>query len=143
MKKAGIIAASVLFLVILLVLGVRNGLTSSKEEGGAVSAPPSNTQSQQTRGHDIGMYKIVDSSLLDYSQPVIQTKGTVSDKQCYLDDTQIVYLLTITLDELNSSSVKYYCTYQVYSTVEEGTRLNVAYQKLTESSFSVFNVTAE
>lgn len=145
MKKAGIIAASVLFVVILIILAVHNGL-GNKEEGGAVTVSPSNTTTSQTssqRTYDIGMYKIVDTSLLDYSQPIIETKGTVTAKQCYLDGTQVVYLLTITLDEINSSNVKYYCSYQVYNSVEEGTRLSVTYQKLTESSFSIYNVTAQ
>ena len=145
MKKAGVIAAVCLFVIVLILVAVHNG-SSDRKEGGAVSVSPSsstNVSSATTRGYDVGMYKITDSSLLDYTQPVIQTKGTVHTKQCLLDGTQVVYLLTITLDELNSSSVKYYCTYQVYNSVEEGTRLTVSYQKLTESSFSVYSVTAE
>ena len=145
MKKAGVIAAVVLFVVVLILVAVHNG-SSNKKEGGAVTVSPSSTTtspSTNTRGYDIGLFKIADTSLLDYTQPVIQTQGTISSKECLLDGTQVVYLLTITLDELNSSSVKYYCSYQVYSSVEKGTRVLVAYQKLTESSFSVYSVTAE
>lgn len=148
MKKAGVIAASVLFIVVLVILAVHNGL-SNKKGGGADYAPPPNTSSVQSSSqssspssYDIGMYVISNESLLDYSSPVIETQGTVSGKHCYLDGTQVVYLITITLDEINSSTVKYYCSYQVYNSVEKGTRLSVSYQKLTESSFSVYSVTA-
>lgn len=144
MKKAGVIAAVSLFVIVIILVAVYNGSTK-KKEGGAVTVSPSNSQSTSTttRGYDVGMYNIVDTSLLDYSQPIVETTGTVHSKQCLLDGTQVVYLLTITLDELNSSTVKYYCSYQVYSSVKEGTRLSVSYQKLTESSFSVYSVTSE
>ena len=146
MKKAGIIFASALLVLVIILLTVR-GKISDKAEGGVVSTPPSSSSSQGTvsnsRSYDVGMFRIKDESLLDYSVPVLQSKGTISDKVLLLDGTQVVYLLQITLDELNSSTVKFYCSYEVFSSVNINTRVNVSYQKLTESSFSVYNVTAE
>ena len=146
MKKAGIIFASALLVLVIILLTVRNKV-SDKTEGGGVSTPPSSPSTQGTvsnaRSYDVGMYRIKDASLLDYSVPILQSKGTISDKVLLLDGTQVVYLLQITLDELNSSTVKFYCSYEVFSSVDINTRVNVSYQKLTESSFSVYNVTAE
>ena len=142
MKKAGVVAAICIFLLIILLLSLKG---CGKSEGGVKVAPPSVSveSGSVSRGYDIGMLSIKDESLLDYSQPVISAKGTVTSKRSLLLGTQVVYLITITLDDLNSSSVSYFCTYQVYDSVDIRTRLNVSYQKLTESTFSVLSVTSE
>lgn len=145
MKKSGVIFASALLVIVIILLTVRNKI-SDKSEGGVVNAPPSSTSQSavsNARSYDVGMYKIKDESLLDYSVPVLKSKGTVSEKVCLLDNTQVVYLLRITLNELNSSTVKFYCSYEVFNSVDIGTHVNVSYQKLTESSFSVYSVSAE
>lgn len=146
MKKAGVIVASAILILIIILLAVNKGMSKKAEGGGASSPSPSVSvvESKPTsKTYDVGMFRVVDASLLDYTVPVLETSGTVSDKQIYLDGNQIVYLVLITLDELNSSTVKYYCSYDVYKSVDVNTRLNVSYQKLTESAFSVCSVSAK
>lgn len=146
MKKAGVIVASAILILIIILLAVNKGISKKAEGGGESSPSPSVSvveSKSASKTYDVGMFRVVDASLLDYTVPVLETSGTVSDKQIYLDGNQIVYLVLITLDELNSSTVKYYCSYDVYKSVGVNTRLSVSYQKLTESAFSVCSVSAK
>lgn len=145
MKKAGVIACTVILFVTLLILALANVFQGT---GGAEKTTPpisseTQTVSKPTSQYDKGFFYIRDASLIDYTVPKLTTMGTVSEKLLLLDEAQVVYQLKITLDELNSSSVNYYCTSQVYDSVEAGARVSVTYQKVTESAFSIYSVTAE
>ena len=146
MKKAGFVAFGVILGIVLLIL-LFTGIKNNPKGGVSSTTPPvsSNTsaQSVQTVKYDRGFYLVRDTSLLSYTAPILTVGGTVSEKCIYLDGNQIIYYLKISLDDLNSSSVNYYCTSEVYDSISEGTRLSVTYQKVTESAFSVCSVTAE
>lgn len=144
MKKAGVIFFICLVGLILVLLAISKLFNSDNTRGDTVKVSPLVTNTAEvvttSSNFDVGFYLVRDDSILDYTTTVIETKGTISNKSIYLDGTQLVYCLEITLDEINSSVVKYYCTMKAYNMVEYGYRVNVSYQKVTESTFSVISV---
>jgi hypothetical protein len=62
---------------------------------------------------------------LDYSGQVFDGVGTVSSKNRYLVNNQVIYNLQI---DMGSQRVEFYCNYDTYASVNTGDTLKVSYQ---------------
>lgn len=160
-KKAGILVASLLVILALVVYILSNvKLTPKKDKADTQSSMTSvsttspaesisdestsdnsSTSEPESVSSGLSLVEIVAEDKLDYSSPEQQTTGVVIKKSCYLLNTQVVYAIELQATMgTESKVVEYICSYSVYSQVEEGDMLNIAYKQTTTNTFAVMSV---
>lgn len=163
-KKAGIIVAIGLLILALLVFILSNlelvpkdnkqgseqnekpatssivvDESASSEESTATE--DSSTSEPESSSSGLSLVEIVAEEKLDYDSPEQQTTGVVSRKSCYLSGTQVVYCIEMQATMgTETKDVTYFCSYSVYSQVEEGDILNIAYKQTTTNTFALMSV---
>lgn len=122
-----------------------NGVSEEKETlSSSESARPIEESSSNVgnSSSDVLLRLVKNEGKLDYSGNTVTTTGTVDDKKCYLQDNQIVYLLDLEISAgISSLSIKYYCPYDTYMSVDVNDLVTVNYKQVSESAFAVMSVT--
>jgi len=136
-KVTGIIIASVLVLIALIVFGVSQIKITPKQPVTTSQAAPTETLEAITSDEKV-LVKIINESLLDYTGADIVVEGTVSAKECYLNGSQVMYLLK--LRTATGTEMDYLCSYSVYNSVGIEEVLMVTYKNLTESAYAIMSV---
>jgi len=97
---------------------------------------------QQSQAHNDSQFvSIPDSTSLDYSSSITQSQGVVSSLSRYLQDGQVIYCINLDISiGTSTTSVHYYCGYNVYKQISVGDILNVEYQQVSDSCFSVCTI---
>lgn len=141
------IALVVLALVVVALSSVRVKIkdtsdsvttsTKGKEVVTTVTTVPSTTV-VTTTGSSLSV--VTDESVFDYNAVDMNITGSVSSKVCYKQGSQLVYLINISTGLSSDSSIKYYCAYSVYSSLQIGDRLSVTYKQVSDNVFSVVSV---
>ena len=99
------------------------------------------TQVQETQQSDNQFVSIPDSTSLDYSSSITQSQGVVSSLSRYLQDGQVIYCINLDISiGTSTTSVHYYCGYNVYKQISVGDILNVEYQQVSDNCFSVCTI---
>lgn len=99
------------------------------------------TQVQETQQSDSQFVSIPDSTSLDYSSSITQSQGVVSSLSRYLQDGQVIYCINLDISiGTSTTSVHYYCGYNVYKQISVGDILNVEYQQVSDNCFSVCTI---
>ena len=157
--KAGIVIAILIVVAILIFQGVSNIKITKKKKvvqqqtatttqvadtaknTKQVSKEVTTESTVKVDDNSKVIKKVLNPSKLDFSAAEMETTGFVKSKEMYLQDTQVLYLLNITIGAGASSiDVKYYCTYDTYVSVKENDILTVKYQQLSDSAFGVTSV---
>lgn len=137
MKKAGVIASVVIILLVLLFLGLRN---LSRKADASVESNVSYTPQDAIASSDKKLSKVVNEGILSFDSDIISTTGTISMKSLYLDGTQLICYIEVTLDDIEGTKVGYFCSYGVFKSLSNGLRVSVDYQRVSDSVFSVFSL---
>lgn len=97
---------------------------------------------QQSQAHNDSQFvSIPDSTSLDYSSSITQSQGVVSSLSRYLQDGQVIYCINLDISiGTSTTSVHYYCGYNVYKQISVGDILNVEYQQVSDNCFSVCTI---
>ena len=146
-KTVGVFIAVVLVVIVVLITAIDNrprvsynnqvqqqnqalDISNSAEVGA------SNTATEATQG--LGLVDITNNTDLDYSGNAVTAQGVVSDLHKFLQNGQVIYRVDISLSVgVSSTVVYYYCNYNVYNQLSVGDVLNVNYQQVSDSCFSV------
>lgn len=156
MKQAGIVIAGG-FVVLALLLYILNNINFSKKpvpqqayNNEATQQQSSNTapqeqpaqqaqvQTQPTVKSDVSLITVPKDTTIDYSGKIYEATGMVTDKQKYLCDNQVVYLIKVDIQMgTNSMSANYFCGYNVFNSVSVGDVVTVNYQQVSDTCFSV------
>lgn len=139
-KITGVIIAVALVIVALVAYGVSQIKITPKQPV-STSQVSQTAETQRTKSDAKALLKVKNESLLDYSGADIVVNGTVSEKECYLNETQVVYVLT--LKTATGTEMDYFCSYTVYASVNVGDAVNITYKNLTESAYAIMSVTKE
>lgn len=109
--------------------------TSESTKVTSTREPESNSSS------GLSLVEITAEDKLSYDSPEQSTTGVVSKKVCYLYGNQVVYAIELQATMgTESNTVEYFCTYSVYSQVEEGDMLNINYKQTTSNTYAVMSV---
>lgn len=138
-KTACILVGVVLFVVFLLIMVLRGIDFSAKEP----SQPQQGTtqQSSSVTAQE-GMIKIPDTMVLDMSGEQYTALCQVGSKSRYLDGNQVVYCLDLVMNSgINETTIRYFCSFNVWSMVGVGDSLNVKYTVPQEGYFAVIEIT--
>lgn len=99
----------------------------------------SNSTTQSSSG--TSLTNVPSSTYIDYSGSVVSSQGVVQNLSRYLQDGQVIYCIDLSITiGTTSTSVKYYCGYNVYKQVKVGDILTVDYQQVSETCFSVCTI---
>lgn len=156
-KVAGAVVAGVLILVALIIFGLSKIEITKKPKSTAQVSKTEVSQTSETSVSSskkdevettvsvnpdyIALVKIKSEDKLDYTVSELETTGVVSNKSCYLQDNQVIYLLDISIGAGASYlDVKYYCPYDTYSSVSLDDIVTVKYKQVSDSSFAVMSV---
>lgn len=137
MKKAGVIASIVVIILVLLFLGLRN---LSRKADASVESTVSYTPQDALATSDRKLSKVVNEGILSFDSEIIRTTGTISMKSLYLDGTQLICYIEVTLDDIEGTKIGYFCSYSVFNSLDNGLRVSVDYQRVSDSVFSVFSL---
>lgn len=147
-KFVGIALAGVI-LVVALIFAVIDGIKVKPK------APSSNATSQQvvqestgvpastvSNSADISLIYVPESTTMNYSGDVYEATGTVTSKDKYVQNHQVIYCVQIKLAVGSSTEVvNFYCNYAAYNAVKTGDLVLVKYQQVSDSFISVNEVT--
>lgn len=79
---------------------------------------------------------------IDYSVPLLEASGIVSGKRRYLQGSQLVYCLDITIAVGSTQqTVCYYCNYASFNAVKGKEVVLVKYQQVSDSFISISEIT--
>ena len=165
-KTVGIVVAIILAVLALVILGLSNihlvkktdstpkiqqeqtnqthqqqnqNTTVTKESNTTEKDTPSNSTNQNSSG--ISLTNVPSSTYIDYSGKVISSQGVVQSLSRYLQDGQVIYCIDLSITiGTTSTSVKYYCGYNVYKQIKVGDILTVDYQQVSNTCFSVCTI---
>lgn len=164
-KTVGIVVALALVVLAFVVLGISNiklvkktSSTGSQSQVQQTIAEPQATQVTKTEATESettnsqvyqsnnsstsDLISIPDSTYMDYSSKVVLSQGVVQDLSKFLQNGQVIYCINIDISiGTTSTSVKYYCGYNVFNQVKVGDILTVEYQQVSKSCFSVCTIT--
>jgi len=126
----------------------------SQQEGQEVQSKPIDSQTTQKQdsqqpdnksgsasADSVVLNKVVAEEKLNYSGTDQTTIGQVESKNCYLQGTQIVYCVSIKATMGTSEqTMKYYCTYSTYESLQVGQSLSVIYKQTTANTFAIMSV---
>lgn len=88
------------------------------------------------------MTEVPASVSADYSGDVFESEGLISSKTRYLENGQLVYCLEIDAEIGDETrTVKYYCGYNTFNSVSKGDTVNVTYQVVSDTTYSVNTIT--
>ena len=149
-KVTGIVIAIVLVALALIVMALSsvrikvkdtstNVTTSTKGEEVVTTVTTSPSTTVVTTVGD-SLSPVNDESSFDYSAVDMNITGSVSSKVCYKQGSQLIYLVNISTGLSSDSSIKYYCAYSVYNSLQIGDRLSVTYKQVSDSVFSIISV---
>lgn len=167
-KSVGIIVSVVLVILALIILffskmkvvekndnlqpqsQVSNQIQSTQSQIGSQtqstqvqSQEATNSQSQQasTDNSYTSLINIPANTRMDYSGKVTQAQGVVSSLSKYLQDGQVIYCVNLDIVMGTSKTVvHYYCGYNVFSQLSIGDIVNVDYQQVSDTCFSVCTI---
>lgn len=138
-KSVAIIIA-VAFVVLALILAFVNGIRVKKKNvAQSTQTASTTTQSSQTNTTTgTTLIAIPPSTDLDYTGNVYESSGTVTEKQKYLINNQVVYDLVIAINAgATTQRVDFYCTYSAFDSCNVGDLIQVKYQVVEEGYISV------
>ena len=157
-KVAGMIVAGVLIVLALIIFSlskieIKKKPTSTSTQSNKTEVSQTSNQSETSvssnkedksisaNSDDITLLKIKNEDKLDYTVSELETTGVVSNKSCYLQENQVIYLLDISIGAGASYlDVKYYCPYDTYTSVNENDIVTVKYKQVSDSAFAVTSV---
>lgn len=165
-KTVGIVVAIILAVLALVILGLSNirlvkktDNTPKVHQEQTNNTQPQQTQPQKTQSTTVieenetssssttqsssgtSLTDVPSSTYIDYSGKVISSQGVVQSLYRYLQDGQVIYCIDISITiGTTSTSVKYYCGYNVYKQVKIGDILTVDYQQVSDTCFSVCTI---
>lgn len=114
---------------------VNNSNTSSNS---GTSGNSSTSGTSGNSGSSLSLKVVPDSTSVDTSGEVMESEGTVTGLKRYLQDGQVIYCVEITMGVgMGSTTVHYYCGYNIFSELGVGDKLTVSYQKVSDECFSV------
>ncbi len=163
-KTAGFVIAGVLILIALLIYFLSN--INIKKKDNNVSAvntevttqvvtsvsttetpsTTSTTEAQQTSDTNVSDSSsvnmlLVDSDKLDLNNEVITSNGIITDKTYFLEGTQLINRLTISVGKDGTTEdMNYYCSYSVLSSVEVNDVVCVDYTMVSENCYTIVSV---
>ncbi len=148
-KKAGVLLCVVLVILAFIIFAVSQIDFSKKSTPPPVntkpveSVQPSNTPTQAPSIDLKNTLTPIPNNLeLDYTGEVYEAKGVVTSKSRYLNGTQVLHSVDITLTfGSNTEIVSYYTTIATYNSVNIGDSLNVSYQTPQDGYITLTNVT--
>lgn len=162
-KTVGIVVALGLVILALIVLGLSNiKLVKKTNENnqaqvqqeqqasntGSNTTVPTSTESasntestNQQSSSTTSLINIPSNTYMDYSNKAIQAQGVVTSLSKYLQDGQVIYCINLDITMgTATNTVHYYCGYNVFKQVEVGDILNVEYQQVSETCYSVCTI---
>lgn len=152
-KVTGIVIAVALVIVALIIMGLSSihikvkdsdSTTKSKEVVTTVTTAPTMpsttvvTTTGTTTSNSLSV--VSDESSFNYDAVDMNITGSVASKVCYKQGNQLVYLINISTGLSSDGSIKYYCAYSVYNSLQIGDRLSVTYKQVSDNVFSVISV---
>ena len=150
-KTVGIICV-VGFILLALILSFFSKIRLNKNtnQGSTqVSQTVQQDAQQQSQGQQAqGGSAVIDGSVLadnvniDYSGSLQQASGVVQSLSRIVQDGQLLYCISISIPYNNGAiTVRNYCTYSAYNSVQIGDMVNVQYQVVNGNIISVNEVT--
>lgn len=84
---------------------------------------------------------VPDSTAMNYSGEIFEANGTVTGKKKYVQGSQVVYCIEITLAfGSTSETVNFYCNYSTFTAVGAGDVVVVKYQQVSDGYISINEV---
>lgn len=169
-KTVGIIVSAVLVILALIILffsklrvvdksdsnpqlqsQIGTQVQGTQSQGTQVQGTQSQSQRQETtnsysqqasaNNNYTSLINIPTSTKMDYSGNIIQSQGVVSSLSKYLQDGQVIYCVNLDIVMGTSKTVvHYYCGYNVFSQLSVGDVVNVDYQQVSDTCFSVCTI---
>ena len=150
-KTVGIIVALGLVILALVILGLSNiklvkktNQSQIQQEQQVQNTGYTNTEStvdSQQPADSKSLLTIPSNTYMDYSSKVVQSQGVVTSLSKYLQDGQVIYCIDLDITMGTSkNTVHYYCGYNVFKQVQVGDILNVEYQQVSETCYSVCTI---
>lgn len=148
-KTVGVVVAVVLIFLALFILGaskikfIKNTSSNIQATNQTTStSKESNSSSQATPQKGVtSLINIPPETDMDYSGSIIQAHGVVSKLSKYLQDGQVIYCINLDITIGSSTTtVHYYCGYNTFSQVQVGDILNVEYQQVSNTCYSVCTI---
>lgn len=140
-KSACFVLAGILF-IIFIILIVINSIKIQPKQQVQTTINKSSSTTQVTKNNGVNLMEVPEGTNIDYNGAIYTATGTVSNKKAYLQGTQVVYCIDISLQVGASTQiVKHYCNYNVYNQIAVGTLLTVQYQQVSQTCLSVNAVT--
>ena len=108
------------------------------------TSQPADTSTPLTQTNDgaVTLMSIDANTPIDYSVPLLEASGIVSAKRRFLQGSQLVYCLDITIAVGSTQqTVCYYCNYASFNAVKEKEVVLVKYQQVSDSFISISEIT--
>lgn len=141
-KSVAVIIA-VAFVILALILAFVNGIRVKKKNTAQATQTVATTEQSVKTDTTTGttLITIPSSTDLDYTGDVYESSGTVTEKQKYLINNQVVYDLVITINAgATTQRVDFYCTYSAFDSCSVGDLIQVKYQVVEEGYISVSEI---
>ena len=104
----------------------------------------SNSQQQDSSNQSSGgtmLYNIDANISLSYSDNSLSADGNISNKSLYIEGSQILYCVKVSIVVAGSNSVvDYFCTADTYNMLNIGDKVNVAYQYVNDEYISINSI---
>lgn len=122
---------------------LKQALTEDSSNVSEVEQPTDvNNQVQSTEQGAVSLLNIDANTPIDYSVPVLEASGLVSAKKRYLQGSQVIYCLEVTIAVGSTQqTVNYYCNYASFNAVKEGDVVLIKYQQVSNSFISISEIT--
>ncbi len=148
-KTVGVLLCVVLVVLALVIYGVSK-IDFTKEKAPQQANKPTVEATQTTKpaktensgGKTDALKEIPSSMALDYTGEVYKAEGVVTSKSRYLNGTQVLHSIDITLMFGSQTEVvSYYTTIDTYTQVQIGDKLQIGYQTPQEGYITLTSVT--
>lgn len=155
-KSIAFIVATVFAIIcFILIIFSKASIVSKKQDSNKVSSTQVETQqgSTETGGGseklDVskasssgGLKELPSDTVINYTGDVYTSTGKVHDKVKFLQNSQVIYCVKINVDIADKTKiVNYYCGYNVFDEVDVGDTVNVEYQVVSDTCYSVNTIT--
>lgn len=145
-KKAGIVAATFLVCVVIL-LALLSRISIKRKDvvqpsKGAPSPKPVTVPKSVPTDSGVGGWVELDNSTLVYSDNAMEVNGVVSNKKVFRNSGgQLIYLLEVTVVIGEDSVVlEQYCSYGVYTSIALSDVVKVKYIMVSDSLVAIVGV---
>lgn len=140
-KTVGIVVAVILVAIALIIYSISNmsanKATQQTQQPVVEQQQEEEPQEQQSTG-GTDFKEVPEETNIDYSKDIISAQGTVSSMRRYLQDSQVIYCIDLNISM--GQIVHYYCGYDVFKQVKVGDVLKVQYQQVSDTCYSVCNI---